>query len=203
MPIEPLPIDPVEGYEDYDRHTRAIWYYTRPQIPNLTGPVLDVGSGDNPHPQATTVCDLYPADSKDRDQPLVVPKGIEFVQGDVQRLPFADNSFSFVFCQHLLEHVDDPVAACAELQRVASTGLIETPHAVLESCYDTPSHRWLVDLVDGVLVFVPKTDRGNWRRIPHPRFPLHIFPQVVGFDLGYVRALWTKPFKAEVRNSWA
>ncbi|MFN7924046.1 MAG: class I SAM-dependent methyltransferase [Bryobacteraceae bacterium] len=41
------------------------------------------------------------------------------VAGDVTKLQFPDNSFDFVFCAEVLEHIPDLAQACSELARVA------------------------------------------------------------------------------------
>jgi SAM-dependent methyltransferase len=79
--------------------------------------------------------------------------GRPFVIGDVQRLPFATASFDFVICAHVLEHVEDPTAAVAELTRVGRRGYIETPSAEWERVAGFPFHRWMVSERDGRLVF--------------------------------------------------
>lgn len=51
--------------------------------------------------------------------------------GDVQRLPFADNSFDTVFCSQVLEHVAEPWLALAEFRRVLRPGgklVLSVPH---------------------------------------------------------------------------
>jgi len=52
------------------------------------------------------------------------------VPGSVTELPFPDNSFQFVFCTEVLEHVLDPHKAAAEISRVLTSGgpaLISAP----------------------------------------------------------------------------
>jgi len=49
---------------------------------------------------------------------------IGFVEGKVEALPFADNSFDTVICTHVLEHVLDLAGAVRELRRVAKRRLI-------------------------------------------------------------------------------
>ncbi|MBA5629359.1 class I SAM-dependent methyltransferase [Moheibacter lacus] len=44
------------------------------------------------------------------------------VKADIQNLPFKDNSFDVVFCNHVLEHVDDDKKALSELFRVMKPG---------------------------------------------------------------------------------
>jgi SAM-dependent methyltransferase len=45
-----------------------------------------------------------------------------FVQGDAGQLPFADESFDFVFAHALLEHLRNPHAALSEMHRVLRPG---------------------------------------------------------------------------------
>jgi ubiquinone/menaquinone biosynthesis C-methylase UbiE len=47
-----------------------------------------------------------------------------YVQGRIEKLPFADKSFDIVTCHHLLEHLKDLPAAISELKRVAKKQLI-------------------------------------------------------------------------------
>ena len=44
------------------------------------------------------------------------------VQADVLDLPFGDNEFDVVFCNHVLEHVQDDTKAMSELYRVMKPG---------------------------------------------------------------------------------
>jgi SAM-dependent methyltransferase len=53
------------------------------------------------------------------------------VVGDAQRLPFADESFDTVFCSQVLEHVQEPWKALAEMRRVLKPGgclILTVPH---------------------------------------------------------------------------
>jgi len=47
---------------------------------------------------------------------------VEFLQGDVYGLPFDDDKFDIVHAHQVLQHVDDPVAALAEMGRVGRPG---------------------------------------------------------------------------------
>lgn len=44
------------------------------------------------------------------------------VKADIQNLPFEENSFDVIFCNHVLEHVEDDQKALSELFRVMKPG---------------------------------------------------------------------------------
>lgn len=44
------------------------------------------------------------------------------VKADICDLPFADNSFDIIFCNHVLEHIPDDIKAISEIFRVLNTG---------------------------------------------------------------------------------
>jgi SAM-dependent methyltransferase len=126
--------------------------------------VLDVGSGDRPFPPATMLLDWLPRQQEgaggvrtENPSAMIVRQGKPFVVGDLAALPFADQSFDFVYASHVIEHVADPVQAAAELARVAPRGYIECPRAWFEFVDASPFHRWLIDLVDGELQVRPKS----------------------------------------------
>ena len=114
--------------------------------------VLDIGGGGMPLPRADVVVERYIAAAADRDNQQA-PVDSRWLAGDVQALPFADHTFDVAYCAHVLEHVNDPARACEELMRVAGRGYIETPRRLTEMLHGHPTHRWLVDVIDGVLVF--------------------------------------------------
>ncbi len=88
--------------------------------------VLDIGSGGEPFPFATHLMDKFPGATQHRDSKLKT-NGLPFTQADVQEMPFADSEFDFVYCAHVLEHVEDPAKACEEIMRIAGRGYIELP----------------------------------------------------------------------------
>lgn len=116
--------------------------------------VLDVGSGNAPFPRADVICDKL-ADDTDRVGPLAVDDR-PFVMGDITALPFLDGSFDFVYCSHVLEHVNDPSMAIKELMRVGKRGYIECHTEFQEKIRATPSHKWYVGVKSGTLIFRPK-----------------------------------------------
>jgi len=122
--------------------------------------VLDVGSGGEPFPYATHLVDLLPEPSRHRNVELDTD-GKPFTIADVQDLPFADGSFDFVYCSHLLEHVDEPIQACRELMRVARRGYIETPAMMKDVlfCWANEMHKWHLVASGNVLCFFEYTNR--------------------------------------------
>jgi SAM-dependent methyltransferase len=52
------------------------------------------------------------------------------VKMDIQHIPFADNKFDVIFCNHILEHVDDDRLAMREMYRVMKPGgwgIVQSP----------------------------------------------------------------------------
>lgn len=117
--------------------------------------VLDVGSGNNPHPRADLLCDQFLLNDTERGGPLQVDRPL--VGGDIEHLPFRDKSIDFVIASHILEHVHDPRRAIAELRRVARRGYIETPAEFGGKLLDIPFHRWYVRLDQRKLIFTGKS----------------------------------------------
>jgi len=62
---------------------------------------------------------------------------------DVQNMPFEENEFDIVFCNHVLEHVDDDKKAMSEILRVMKPGafaiLLVPIDFSLKKTYEDPS----------------------------------------------------------------
>jgi hypothetical protein len=124
--------------------------------PPTDGLVLEVGSGQAPHPRSDVVVDKYPDDDFERGAPLSFAKPL--VVADGHHLPFADDSFAYEIAAHVLEHATDPLQFAGELSRVAAAGFVQVPTREGELVYGWPFHPWLIDLEGGVLVFWPRGD---------------------------------------------
>lgn len=113
--------------------------------------VLDVGPMCFPFPYAThrMGCD-------ERDDPK---DGKPFYLGDIQkRTPYPDKYFDYVYSSHILEHVDDPVAAAAEISRIGKQGYVEVPsgYSTIFLCYGLIHPKWFFYQDDnGTLAFAP------------------------------------------------
>ena len=90
--------------------------------------VLDIGSGGYPFPYATVLTDRFLEKSPYRFESFVRDNK-PFLLSDIHELPFRDKGFDFVYCAHVLEVVENPLRACAEIMRVGKRGFIETPTA--------------------------------------------------------------------------
>lgn len=49
-------------------------------------------------------------------------RGVGFVLGDAVKMPFKNNSFDFVFCSSLIEHIKNPDSLIKEIERVLIDG---------------------------------------------------------------------------------
>jgi SAM-dependent methyltransferase len=123
--------------------------------------VLDIGSGQDPLPQATLLVDRFLDESVHRTQAFL-SLGKPVVVADIMNLPFQAKHFDFVNCTHLLEHVDDPIRACQELMRVGKRGYIETPTFGKDSLFGWAGlvhHRWYLVGIGNTLCFFEYTNR--------------------------------------------
>jgi SAM-dependent methyltransferase len=117
--------------------------------------VLDIGSGGDPFPFATVLADRYLSQTEHRAIDFR-SNGKPTVICDIHHLPFGEKVFDFVVSCHVLEHIDDPIRACEEIQRVGKAGFIETPRLmkdVLFNWADFIHHRWYLEKINKNLVF--------------------------------------------------
>jgi len=123
--------------------------------------VLDVGSGGYPFPPATHLADLYCGETTHRSEKFVSDKRPVTVC-DILNMPFANKEFDFVYCSHVLEHVQDPARACEELMRVGRRGYIETPTRLSDIMLNftrlKEHHKWHINHLGNTIVFMEWKD---------------------------------------------
>ncbi len=128
-------------------------FYARPPYEiEADWKVLEIGPGNYPLERA----DCYVDQDVKHLKKLALRKGQSVLVADLMGgLPQISNKFfDYVFCSHVLEHVDDPIAAAETLSRVAKRGTVVFPSAVKESMFnfEEPEHKWLI---------LPNPDEGD------------------------------------------
>ncbi len=89
------------------------------QIPS-DAKVLEIGPGFVPFPKANFFVDY-------RDLPHIHKDQKVSIDLNRSQLPFADKTFDFVYCRHVIEDMTNPFLLLSEMERVAKAGYIETP----------------------------------------------------------------------------
>lgn len=97
---------------------------------------IDIGSGGGKRPAKGY--DVY----TDIFQPDRPPPN--FIICPMEDMPFKDKEFDYARCHHVIEHVNDPDAACSELIRIAKAGIVAFPTAQAEIMFGRPDHNWFV-----------------------------------------------------------
>ncbi len=125
---------------------------------HLKDRVVDIGGGQRPLERADVSVDFDILDGVHR-QGNTIRRDRPLICADAQQLPFRNHAFDVACCRMVLEHVEHPERACAELQRIARKGFLETPNLLWETVYGHPTHRWLVTWQDEsrTLVFKRRT----------------------------------------------
>jgi SAM-dependent methyltransferase len=124
--------------------------------------VLDIGPGATPHPKASVLLEMR-YDSPEEfarqcggTEPEAIDPRTVFYDGG--RFPFETGEFDYVICSHVVEHVPDLEAFCAELFRVAKAGYLEYPLIYYDFVYDIPEHVNVLKRSGGALVYLPKRE---------------------------------------------
>ncbi|SFV33016.1 class I SAM-dependent methyltransferase [Thermoflavifilum thermophilum] len=140
--------------------------------------VLEVGGGNDPHPRSNVIVDKYSGDKNyHRSGNLKILKHQQFIEADGESLPFCDNSFDYVICIHVLEHVEHPDKFMKEQFRVASRGYLETPSLIGEYLAPRDSHKWVSLEIDEKIVMYEKEKIGFKKTFDFGELFLHYLPK--------------------------
>lgn len=117
-------------------------YVELPEIPR-DATFLDIGPGPFPHPRATHYLDLNPEILR-----RVGINGKKTIPANLASgLPMVPNKeFDYIWCSHVFEHLDDPLAAAATLSRIGRRGTLVIPSVIKESMFnfEEVDHHWLI-----------------------------------------------------------
>ena len=104
--------------------------------------VLDVGSGGHPHPRADVLVEYFISDNRHRNERGLV-RDRPLVCADICSLPFSDDTFGYVVCNQVVEHIPDAPGALRELSRVGHRGFVAMPTEFLEFISPHNEHLWV------------------------------------------------------------
>ena len=107
--------------------------------------VVDIGGGHRPFDRANLVIEKYPFDNTmHRIGPMQFPP-VPVIKADALAMPVADAGCDLVFASHIIEHLPDPAAFCAEIKRCSRRVYLEFPSRNRELMHAWSFHVWLVE----------------------------------------------------------
>jgi SAM-dependent methyltransferase len=155
-----------------ERH-RLVWIYLKERTDFFTRPmrVLHVAP-EQPFEERFKVLGHLDYITADIDSPLAD------CTCDVQELPFPENDFDMVICNHVLEHVKDDTRAMSEILRVLKPGgtaiLLVPLDFTMEKTYEDPT------------ITSPRERTKHFRQYDHLRLYGLDYPErlrTVGYDI--------------------
>lgn len=124
--------------------------------------VLEIGPGATPYQRSDVLLEMEFENEEEyvkqfgHSDKLVTDKQLVFYKGGV--FPFEDNSFDYIICSHVLEHVPDIKLFLNEVFRVAPKGYFEFPLIYYEFLYNIDAHISFLRFNGTTLNFLPKND---------------------------------------------
>jgi ubiquinone/menaquinone biosynthesis C-methylase UbiE len=108
---------PLHKYEKLKRYMHAIEMLT----PSRSDAILEIGCGTGYQiPQVAETCGAYIGlDVSEKSIQYCKSKGkVELIVGDAENLPIRDSSLNLILMIDVLENLDNPIKALAEMRRV-------------------------------------------------------------------------------------
>ncbi|UCF05081.1 MAG: class I SAM-dependent methyltransferase [bacterium] len=130
----------------YERHVPAI--LNKLQAEEKPALVLDAGCGVGNYASWFTQCNYIGIDAVNKGIEAPSRDNISFCMGLIGTLPFADESFDFVFCSLVLQHVNDVEQTLSSLYRVLKPGgtlLVTTTSKWARLIGEMPHLFWRID----------------------------------------------------------
>lgn len=125
--------------------------------------VLEIGPGSSPHPRANVLLERTFDDDeafRQRGGTGLLKTAKTLVYYDGRHFPFDDDTFDYVICSHVIEHIDDIELFCSEMFRIAKKGYLEYPTIYYEYLFNFSVHKQLINFSEGELRFLPKIETG-------------------------------------------
>ncbi|MCK9408793.1 MAG: class I SAM-dependent methyltransferase [Bacteroidetes bacterium] len=125
--------------------------------------VLEIGPGAYPFWRSDCLVDIYDENSQvDLTQfggAELRTKGKPLFLIENNTLPFKDNSFDYIICSHVFEHVpiNDLKFLASEIMRVGKKAYIEFPKPLYDYLYNFKVHLNLMDIVNGEILCLDKS----------------------------------------------
>lgn len=121
-----------------------------------TDNVLHISFEDEPFERSNVLCGQF-------NKRQVGIKPFKQLERDVIILPFKDKQFDVVYCSHLLQFVDNPVAVFEEIRRISRAAYIKEYSEFAEILFGWPNHQWVIS-IEGDNVVISRKNPGRYHK---------------------------------------
>ncbi len=172
--------------------------------------VLEIGPGDSPFHRSDILLELAYDNDDERikqfghNNSLNSDKKVVYYDGN--KFPFEDNSFDYVICSHVLEHIDNVELFLYEIFRVSKGGYFEYPLIAYDYLYNFDVHLNFLKLNNNILYLMKKNKTSLNEFKPLQIFFLKTLNNNYGDFLGKIPHCffegfeWDKPFELKYSN---